>query len=1096
VVKHRFSVGKRSPLRAGPWYGRRPGRPWSDQVEFCILGPLEARVDGVPIPLGAPKQRALLALLVLHANTVVSVDRLVDGLWGDSPPPTAAKIVQVYVSGLRRALRSGGEEALLTRAPGYLLQVPPEALDLERFERLVERARGSAADEPAVAAGALREALALWRGAPLADVAFEPFAAPEVMRLEERRLEALEARIDADLALGRHAELVGELRALADEHPYREGLHARLILALYRSGRQVEALESYREARRLLMEELGIEPSPELARLEVGILRHEPGLAPPQWIEGATPPARRAAASLVALLERDEYIAELERCFRDTQEGTGRLALVAAEAGGGKTALVERFCAERVVDAQVLWGACDPLSTPRALGPLLDVAAAAGGELARLARESADREAIFDALLARLRGARGSIVLVIEDAHWADEASLDCLRFLGRRLGQTPTLLIVTYRHEEIGPRHPLRTVLGDLATASVVRRLSLPPLSPAAVATLAGRRADEPGDLHALTGGNPFFVTEVLATPGAEVPETVRDAVLARASRLSPAARRALDAASIVPLRVEPWLLAGLCDCDIGGVEECVAVGMLVDLVDGLAFRHELARLAVEEAVPRRARVDLHRRIVALLTEPPEGAADPARLAHHAEAAGLGAEVVRYAPLAAARAAALGAHREAAAQYARALRFGRALAPAEQLELLQPYAYECYLTNQTEEAVEAERRAVEGWRALGKRRGEGDGLRRLSRYLWYSGRRKEAEAAADAAVALLETLEPGPELARAYSEVSRLCMLAQRTEGAVTWGMRAIALAERLGATEIVIYALNNVGSAENLAGIEAGREKLERSLTLALDAGLEEEVARAYNNLGSGAAATRRHALAERWLKEGIAYCEDHELDGFLAGLRFRLAETRLAQGCPDEAESLIGSRVASAYTRSGVPGLRGLLRARRGDLDAWPLLDQALEAATSAGELQMLGPIACQRAEAAWIAGDDLRAAAEARRALPLALEVGDVWRIGELASWMRRAGAASEIPSPLIEPYSLEQAGRWREAAAAWDALGCPYEAALSRGETDDAAIVGKALRALEEVGAPATATRVACRARERGVQLPRGLGMKTRPTSRG
>jgi DNA-binding SARP family transcriptional activator len=1065
-------------------------------VEFCILGPLEARVGGVPVPLGAPKQRALLALLVLHANKVVSVDRLVDGLWGDSPPPTAAKIVQVYVSGLRRALRSGSEGALVTRSPGYLLRLAPGTLDLERFEGLVERARASAAEDPAVAAGALREALALWRGPPLADVAFEPFAAPEVMRLEERRLEALEARIDADLALGRHAELVGELRALTREHAYREGLHARLVLALYRSGRQVEALESHREARRMLMEELGIEPSPELARLEVGILRHEPGLAPPQSIEGARPGARRAAPPPVALLERDESIAELERCLRDTQEGSGRLALVAAEAGGGKTALVERFCAERAVDAQVLWGACDPLSTPRALGPLLDIAAAAGGELARLAREGADREAIFGALLSRLREARGSVVVVIEDAHWADEATLDFLRFLGRRVGQTRTLLIVTYRHEEIGLRHPLRTVLGDLATGAVVRRLSLPPLSVAAVATLAGRRGRDGGDLHALTGGNPFFVTEVLATPGAEVPETVRDAVLARASRLSPVARRALDAASVVPLRVEAWLLAGLCDSDVGGIERCVSVGMLVESVDRLAFRHELARLAVEGAVPRRARLDLHRRIVGLLAEPPEGAADPARLAHHAEAAGLAADVVRYAPLAAARAAALGAHREAAAQYARALRFGRALPPAEEGELLERYAYECYLTNQTEEAVDAERRAVKGWRALGERRGEGDGLRRLSRYLWYSGRRAEAEPAAEAAVALLETLEAGPELARAYSEVSRLHMLAQRTEGAVTWGMRAIALAERLGSTEIVIYALNNVGSAENLAGIEAGREKLERSLALALDAGLEEEVARAYNNLASGAAATRRHELAERWLREGIAYCEEHELDGFLAGLRFRLAETRLAQGYPDEAESLIESRTPGGYGRSGVPGLRGLLRARRGDPDVWPLLDQALEAAISDGELQMLGPVACHRAEAAWIAGDDERAAAEARRALPLALEVGDAWRIGELTSWLRRAGAASEAPGSLIEPYSLEQAGRWREAAAAWDALGCPYEAALSRGETDDPALVAQALSALEKLCAPATATRVARRAGDRGVRLPRGFGTEMRPASRG
>jgi len=255
-------------------------------MEFRILGPLEARIGGRAVPLGGPKQRALLALLLLNRDEVVSVDRLFDGLWGESPPPTAAKIVQIYVSRLRRALGSDGEGPLLTRPPGYVLQVPPGALDLERFERLVERARAAAANEPADAAAALREALALWRGPALADVAFEPFAGPEIARLEERRLAALEGRIDAELVLGRHGDLVGELRALVREHPYREGLRARLVLALYRSGRQVEALEAYREARRTLVEELGIEPSPELARLETSILRHDPGLVPAAPTEG------------------------------------------------------------------------------------------------------------------------------------------------------------------------------------------------------------------------------------------------------------------------------------------------------------------------------------------------------------------------------------------------------------------------------------------------------------------------------------------------------------------------------------------------------------------------------------------------------------------------------------------------------------------------------------------------------------------------------------------------------------------------------------------------------------------------------------------
>jgi DNA-binding SARP family transcriptional activator/class 3 adenylate cyclase len=246
-------------------------------MDFLILGPLEARLDGRELPLGGAKQRGLLALLLLQRNEVVSTDRLLDGLWGERPPATALKVVHTYISRLRRLL---GRERLLTRAPGYLLELAPDELDLDRFEGLVEQARrASATGEPAAAAGALRLGLAMWRGPPLADLAFEPFAQEAAARLEEQRLAALESRLEADLALGRAPELIGELSALVGEHPLRERLRSCLVLALYRAGRQAEALEAYRSTRRALVDDLGIEPSPALAELERAILRHDPALA-------------------------------------------------------------------------------------------------------------------------------------------------------------------------------------------------------------------------------------------------------------------------------------------------------------------------------------------------------------------------------------------------------------------------------------------------------------------------------------------------------------------------------------------------------------------------------------------------------------------------------------------------------------------------------------------------------------------------------------------------------------------------------------------------------------------------------------------------
>jgi DNA-binding SARP family transcriptional activator len=281
-------------------------------VEFRALGPLEVVEHGSSLVLGGAKQRALLAMLLLHANEVVSSERLIDELWGEAPPATVTKSIHVYVSRLRKEL---GEERLVTRSPGYVLRVEPGEFDLQRFEALLAEARDGDADAAATAR-TLREALALWRGAPLADLAFEPFAQVEIARLEELRWAALEARIDADLARGRHADLVGELQALVAEHPLREHLHGQLMLALYRSGRQADALEAYRGAREFLLDELGLEPSEDLKRLEAAILRQDPELEPRAEATPAHAVADRAVLvapaafdALAALLELAEPLA-------------------------------------------------------------------------------------------------------------------------------------------------------------------------------------------------------------------------------------------------------------------------------------------------------------------------------------------------------------------------------------------------------------------------------------------------------------------------------------------------------------------------------------------------------------------------------------------------------------------------------------------------------------------------------------------------------------------------------------------------------------------------------------------------------------------
>jgi DNA-binding SARP family transcriptional activator len=313
-------------------------------MDFRLLGPLEVVEHGRSLSLGGAKQRALLTMLLLHANEVVATERLIDDLWGEAPPATVAKSVHVYVSRLRGEL---GEDRILTRRPGYVLRADPGEIDLARFEALLADA---AAADPAQAAQVLRDALALWRGPALADLAYEPFAQGTIARLEELRLTALERRIDADLATGRHADVVGELDMLAAEHPLREGVHGRRMVALYRCGRQAEALEAYQAARRALVEELGVEPGRALRELQQAVLAQDPSL-------DLTPASAQSGGGVFVGRERE--LAELLACLDDTLAGRARLALVAGEPGIGKSRLLEELGARaRSRGADVILGRC------------------------------------------------------------------------------------------------------------------------------------------------------------------------------------------------------------------------------------------------------------------------------------------------------------------------------------------------------------------------------------------------------------------------------------------------------------------------------------------------------------------------------------------------------------------------------------------------------------------------------------------------------------------------------------------------------------------------------------------------------------------
>jgi DNA-binding SARP family transcriptional activator len=534
-------------------------------MEFRLLGPLEVVEGDRSLPLGGHKQRSLLAVLLLHANEVVSSERLIDDLWGEAPPATVAKSIQVYVSGLRKQL---GEGRLVTRTPGYVLRVDPSELDAARFERLVAEARSA---RPERAAEKLREALALWRAPPLADLAYEPFAQQEIARLEELHLGAVEQRIDADLATGRHADLVAELEVLIGRHPQREHLRGQLMLALYRSGRQGEALETYREARTALVEELGIEPSRRVRELHQAILVQDSSLDLDPRVD-REPEARRAGVDRArapgrptpaesgrprsgaggVFVGRECELAELVGALEDAMAGRGRLVLVVGEPGIGKSRLTDELIGHaRERGVWVLLGRCWEAGGAPAYWPwvqslrayvresgtaaLRSQLGAGAADLAQIVPElrqrfpdlpepaspesEGARFRLFDATAEFLRRASESrpIVFALDDLHAADAPSLLLLRFLARELGSARILLLGAYRDVDPVPRQPLTEMLAEVSREPVTRRLSLGGLSEREVAEYVELTASEIASaqlvtaLHEQSDGNPLFVGEIV---------------------------------------------------------------------------------------------------------------------------------------------------------------------------------------------------------------------------------------------------------------------------------------------------------------------------------------------------------------------------------------------------------------------------------------------------------------------------------------------------------------------------------------------------------------------------------------------------------
>jgi DNA-binding CsgD family transcriptional regulator/tetratricopeptide (TPR) repeat protein len=776
--------------------------------------------------------------------------------------------------------------------------------------------------------------------------------------------------------------------------------------------------------------------------------------------------------------------------------GIGRIVAIAAEAGAGKTSLVERFARSRAHQAVIHWGACENLATPEVLLPLRDIARTAG----KVLDIGGDHVRQFEWLLGLISNPARTSILVIEDLHWADTATLDLLRFLSRRIGVARALLLVTYRDEELGPRSAIRQLLGEAIPGSV-ERISLQPLSLAAVSQLASKVGRSGGEILALTAGNPFLVTETLAAADTVPCEAVRDATLARVARLSAAARRVLQAASIFPRQAETAIVADLIAGARAGpldaaLDECIEKGMLV--LDGgvVRFRHELARRAVEQSIAPTQRRPLHQKVVEELKSRHNSRAS--EVAHHAALAGDIPVLVEFSRLAATQAARAGAPHEAASHYMTMLRH-RAHLGAALVETLECCAEQCYLMGDAANAMTCMTEAAQLRRAAHDPIGLGRDLTRLTRFAWIGGQRAAAERYAGESIAVLEAQPAGPELAWAFSHQSQLDMLAFRIDDAIAWGEKALRLARQLEQPEILVHALGNVGTARAEHDDQAPCSELNESFDLALAGGFHDHVQRAACNLTTIYYWRRDYPPALANIEKGLAHAVARELthwESYLRGWRAMIRSDLGEWAAAEEEAQEVSSRlsVAAVYR---FPALIALarVRLRRGDPDDGVPLETAGRYSATLNELQRTIYVATTQAERLWLAADpipersevltllgEVHATAQERR-VPWAAESATLWRY--------LLGVRGLPDANISPPFRDLVDGNWQAAAAGWRALRHPYEEAIALAH-GDAAAQCQALDIWDRLGATPAASRLRRQMRANGATvIPRGPIADTR-----
>jgi DNA-binding CsgD family transcriptional regulator len=788
------------------------------------------------------------------------------------------------------------------------------------------------------------------------------------------------------------------------------------------------------------------------------------------------------------ILEREAELAKLSGLVEESASSGGRVILVRGEAGIGKSTLINWFLTEPANRAHVLMGTCDDLITPQPLGPIWDIARTDPSLLQPLS--DGDRRGVMESLLDLLSRPLQPTVVVLEDTQWADEATLDVIKFLGRRIAQVNGLLILTYRDAEVDAEHPLRQVIGDLPAQNIVRM----PLSRLSVGAVTSMIESEPFDIEAvlaLTNGNPLFVTEVLATGTNAVPLSVRDAVLARVSKVSPAAQRVLELVSVVPGKVEASIVEEIVQPTEEQLAESVRQGLLRVDDTVLSFPHDLQRRAVEGSLTPSARRSLNQQILDALTD----SAEPARLVHHATEANDVDAIIRFAPRAARAAMAIESTTEAVAHFRAVAPYVDRLEPEEQAAILVDWAQEEAQLDDPE-SVGLFDRAIDLCRAAADTHNLARTLTAASVVNRTYGRQANALAYSTEAVELLEPYGPSLDLVRSLSNRAFLeFVYTDKDEAVIPLLNRAISVAESVGDEESIGDALNVKAHLTFSRGDVAGMDLMKDSLRRAERAGDHWREVRAIHNIAGMYGDVRDVARAVDFAQRARDEAAKYEIRPVELESQAMYSEFLLWKGDWDRAEDAAAEAMGSnpAVEALAVRVL-GTIQARRGRNEARSAIDQMWSLVGSGWS--GADPAAAAFAEYLWLSdGRDPEVLQRLKEILAQGIAIGMPWPSGAFAFWMWKLGLLDAAPEGTADSYGWIISGEYEKSAAFWHEKEIPYEEGLALMHGDEAERI-EAIRIFDDLGAVATANKVRQALLDQGVRVPRGRSQATRDHAAG